>query len=105
MKKNKTWILMFLLICGAGVLGWTANAQKRLASETPIIKQVPRPAATAWEYKVVVVEGSATMSAPELDKLGRDGWELAAVQRDATTTFTKKDATYSAAYYYFKRAK
>lgn len=105
MNKNKTWILMFVLICVAGVLGWTANAQKRSASESPFIKQASRPAATAWEYKVVVVEGSATMSAPELDKLGRDGWELAAVQRDATTVFKKKDDTFAGAYYYFKRAR
>jgi hypothetical protein len=79
----------------------------------PTASEATPPGATLWEYRIVGIQGEATMNAQELNELGNQGWELVAVQRDKTTIVApgsagkvvRADSQYEGTYYYFKRAK
>lgn len=85
---------VLILVCAlAGVVGWTARAQKRAtAPVTPTVTSAPAnptPVRTTWEYKIV---GESEKLA--LNDLGAQGWELVAVTNGGAEEV-----------YFFKRAK
>ena len=86
---------VLILMCAlAGIVGWTARAQKRASTPvtptvTSAVTPTATPARTIWEYKIV---GESEKVA--LNDLGAQGWELIAVTNGGAEEV-----------YFFKRAK
>ena len=81
MKSKIQWLSVVGFMVLSCVVGWTAYAQKKVASNV------------TWEYTALGPSASYPV-VEELNALGAKGWELVAVSEVGDTP-----------YYFFKRAK
>ncbi|MDT0302916.1 DUF4177 domain-containing protein [Streptomonospora wellingtoniae] len=59
--------------------------------QQPYPQQPPKPHRPAWEYKVVT---KLRNPESELNQLGREGWELVAIDPDPHTSVTGRASRY-----------
>lgn len=99
MKTKANWILAAVAVLA--IFGWTAYGQLQQSGD--------QLASRVWEHRVVPVP-SVEAGREVLQKMGKAGWELAAVQpvhsvhiRPAERDFRPGEE--ASAYYFFKRPK
>jgi hypothetical protein len=112
MARTVKWVIILVAFAALATSAWAALAQQRLIIEVGPATPLPGNA-HQWEYKIVGIQGAATLNLDDLDRLGSQGWELVGVQRDETTIVAPgtagqvetSDDQLKGTYYYFKRMK
>ncbi len=99
MKTKANWILVTVAVLS--LFGWTAFGQLQESGG--------QSAGRVWEYRVVPVL-SIEAGQEVLQRMGKGGWELAAVQpmRGVRISPAERDfrpGEEASAFYFFKRAK